>query len=52
MSFIKELETFAFGSRIKNLSDTLMRDMAMVYKELDIDFEPRWFTFFQLILQR
>ena len=52
MSFIKELGTFAFGSRIKNFSDTLMRDMAKVYKELDVDFEPRWFTFFQLILER
>ncbi len=52
MSFIKDLESFAIGSRIKNLSDTLMKDMSRVYKELGIDFEPRWFTFFQLILQK
>lgn len=52
MSFIKNLESFAIGSRIKNLSDTLMKDMSKVYKELGIGFEPRWFTFFQLILQR
>ena len=52
MLFIKELGTFAFGSRIKNFSDTLMRDMAKIYKELNVDFEPRWFTFFQLILKR
>jgi len=52
MSFIKDLDSFAIGSRIKNLSDTLMKDMSKVYKELDVDFEPRWFTFFQLILQK
>ena len=52
MSFIKDLGSFAIGSRMKNLTDTLMKDMSRVYKELGIDFEPRWFTFFQLILQR
>ncbi len=52
MEFIKELGTLALGSRIKNLSESLMRDMTRVYKEQDIDFEPRWFTFFQLVLQK
>lgn len=52
MEFIKELGTLALGSRIKNLSESLMRDVAKVYKEQNIDFEPRWFTFFQLLLQR
>lgn len=52
MAFIKELGVFALGSRIKNLSELLMRDMIMVYKDHNIDFEPRWFTFFQLILIR
>ena len=27
-----------------------MRDMAKVYNDQDIDFEPRWVTLFQLIL--
>ena len=52
MEFIKELGTLALGSRIKTLSETLMRDIAKVYKEQDADFEPRWFTFFQLMLQK
>ena len=52
MEFIKELGTIALGSRLKNLSDILMRDVAKVYKEHDVDFEPRWFTFFQLLIQK
>lgn len=52
MEFIKELGTLALGTRIKNLSESMMRDMAMIYKEQDIDFEPRWFTFFQLMLYK
>lgn len=52
MEFIKELGTLALGSRLKNLSDILIRDVAKVYKEHDVDFEPRWFTFFQLLIQK
>ncbi len=52
MEFIKELGPFALGSRLKNLSDILIRDVAKVYKEQDVDFEPRWFTFFQLLIQK
>ena len=50
MNFIKELGPLALGTRIKNLSELLMKDMARVYKEYGVDFEPRWFTLFQLIL--
>ncbi len=42
----------AFGSRMKNFTDTLMRDVARIYKDLDVDFEPRWFTFFMLLCER
>lgn len=52
MSFIDELGVMAMGTRLKNLSELLMKDMTRVYKEQGFDFEPRWFTFFQLILQR
>ncbi|MCD4698533.1 MAG: bifunctional helix-turn-helix transcriptional regulator/GNAT family N-acetyltransferase [Bacteroidales bacterium] len=50
MGFIEELGSLALGSRIKNLSDSLLKDMTKVYKEQNVDFEPRWFTFFQLLL--
>jgi DNA-binding MarR family transcriptional regulator/predicted GNAT family N-acyltransferase len=52
MNYIKELGIKAFGSRIKNFNDILMQDVLKTYKELNIDFEPRWFTIFQLLLSR
>ncbi|MFC2106783.1 GNAT family N-acetyltransferase [Bacteroidota bacterium] len=52
MSFIRELEMMAFGSRMKNFTDTLMRDVASIYKDLNVNFEPRWFTFFMLLCKR
>ncbi len=51
MNFIEELGTMALGSRVKNLSEMLMKDVSRIYKEMDLDFEPRWFTFFQLVLR-
>jgi ribosomal protein S18 acetylase RimI-like enzyme len=52
MNYIKELGIKAFGSRLKNLSDVLMQDVLKTYREYNIDFEPRWFTIFQLLLSR
>ena len=52
MSYIKELGLKAFGSRMKNLSDSLMQDVLKIYKEIHVDFEPRWFTIFQLLLAK
>jgi DNA-binding MarR family transcriptional regulator/ribosomal protein S18 acetylase RimI-like enzyme len=52
MDFIEELGTLALGTRIKNLGELLMKDMARIYKEQGMDFEPRWFTLFQLIIQK
>lgn len=52
MNFIEELGVLAIGSRIKNLSELLMRDVSKIYREYNVDFEPRWFTFFQLVLSR
>ncbi len=52
MNFIEELGVLAIGSRIKNLTELMMRDVSKIYREYNVDFEPRWFTFFQLILSR
>jgi len=52
MNFIEELGPLALGSRIKNLSELLMKDMSRVYKDHGIEFEARWFTLFQLVLKR
>jgi DNA-binding MarR family transcriptional regulator/GNAT superfamily N-acetyltransferase len=52
MNFIKELEELAFGTRLKQFSERLNQDSARVYQELNIDFEPRWFTFFYLLYKK
>ena len=49
MDFIKELGYLAIASRLKRLTDRFMRSANKVYKSLNIDFEPRFFTVFYLI---
>lgn len=49
MDFLKELGYLAIGSRMKGLTDRLLRGGSEVYRYLDIDFEPRWFTLFYLL---
>ncbi len=41
---IEELGSLALATRLKNLSERLAKDVALVYKELSFDFEPRWFA--------
>ena len=52
MDFIRQLGPLALGSRLKNLSDLLMKEMSAIYRQLGVEFEPRWFTIFQVILQQ
>jgi DNA-binding MarR family transcriptional regulator/N-acetylglutamate synthase-like GNAT family acetyltransferase len=49
MNFVQELGIKAFGSRLKNFSDLLIRDVTQIYSEQNIDFEPRWFTLMMLL---
>lgn len=49
MTIIKQLEELAFGTRLKLLTERLIHDASKVYRSLDIDFEPRWFTIFYLL---
>ncbi|HSH00359.1 MAG TPA: GNAT family N-acetyltransferase [candidate division Zixibacteria bacterium] len=41
---IKKLGPLGFASRLKRLSDRLMRDVGRVYRDIDVHFEPRWFS--------
>ena len=52
MSYLQSLGSMAIASRLKSLSDLLARDMNLVYKKQNIEFEPRWFTFFHLIYHK
>jgi len=49
MNYIQELGAVAIASRLRSLTDLLVRDMVKIYKEQNIDFEPRWFTFLHLL---
>jgi DNA-binding MarR family transcriptional regulator/N-acetylglutamate synthase-like GNAT family acetyltransferase len=49
MDKLVEYRELGFGSRLKRLSDTLMRDVKKVYKSLYIDFDPYLFPIFKTI---
>lgn len=51
MNTIKQIGHIAVGTRFRILTDRLMQDAGKIYKSLDIDFEPRWFTVFYLLNQ-
>ncbi|MBP1767598.1 MAG: family N-acetyltransferase [Candidatus Aminicenantes bacterium] len=49
MDFIKELGYLAIASRMKRLTDGLLRGGSEAYRSLGLDFEPRWFTLFYFL---
>jgi len=49
MDFLKELGYLAIASRMKGLTDRLLRGGSEAYRSLGLDFEPRWFTLFYLL---
>lgn len=49
MDFIEELGTLAIASRLKRLTDRLLRGGSEVYESLGLEFEPSWFTLFYLL---
>lgn len=49
MDFIQQLGALAFGSRLRRLSDRLMKDVARIYREYPVNFEPRWFPVLYLL---
>lgn len=52
MNYIEELGSRALGSRLKNFTESMVRDVALIYKYENIDFEPRWFTLFLLLSEK
>lgn len=49
MDLLNELAELALASRLRRLSDRLMKDVADVYQTVGVDFYPRWFTVFQAL---
>jgi GNAT superfamily N-acetyltransferase/predicted transcriptional regulator len=49
MDVIRQLGPLALASRFRRLADWLYRDAPRIYREMRIDFEPRWFPLFYLL---
>lgn len=46
MDVLTELAELAFATRLKRLSERLVKDVSAVYHKLGLDFEGRWFSVF------
>lgn len=51
MDLIRDLGELALGSRLRRLSDYIMRNGVDVYREYGIDFDPKWFPVFYALGQ-
>jgi DNA-binding MarR family transcriptional regulator len=49
MDLITELGALALATRLKRLSERLAQDVNKIYKELDLDFESKWFLVLELL---
>jgi DNA-binding MarR family transcriptional regulator/predicted GNAT family acetyltransferase len=49
MDILKQLGELALGSRMRRLSERFVQDVSLLYKEQDIDFEPRWFPLYYML---
>lgn len=52
MDFLRSLGPLAVVSRLRRLSERMTQDVVTMYKDLGIDFEPRWFPVFYLLSQK
>lgn len=51
-NIIDDLEELAIGARMKRLYDTFARDVTVIYKDQQLDFEPKYFALYYLISER
>ena len=51
-NYIDRLGSIAIATRLKNLTDRLMTDGLLIYKDIQSDFEPRWFAYLNLLNDR
>lgn len=52
MGVFEQLGSLALATRLKILSDSLAKDVGNIYRQLNIQFEPRWFTLFWTLKTR
>lgn len=51
MDFLKQLGSLAISSRMRRLADRMSQDVSLLYRDLNLDFEPRWYPVFSLLSQ-
>lgn len=49
MDLMSDLGALALGSRLKRLSDRMMKSVSEIYRSSGIDFESKWFPLFYLL---
>lgn len=49
MDLMSDLGALALGSRLKRLSDRMMKSVSEIYKNSGVDFESKWFPLFYLL---
>ncbi|WP_259014726.1 bifunctional helix-turn-helix transcriptional regulator/GNAT family N-acetyltransferase [Emticicia fluvialis] len=49
MDLISDLGALALGSRLKRLSDRMMKSVSEIYKSSGVDFESKWFPIFYVL---
>ncbi|HVP35617.1 MAG TPA: bifunctional helix-turn-helix transcriptional regulator/GNAT family N-acetyltransferase [Terriglobales bacterium] len=49
MDLLRKLGPLAIASRLRRLTEWLYKDGARIYQEQSLDFEPRWFSLFNLL---
>jgi DNA-binding MarR family transcriptional regulator len=49
MDLISDLGALALGSRLKRLSDRMMKSVSEIYRNSGVDFESKWFPLFYLL---
>lgn len=52
MEFLRQLGPLAIVSRFRRLSERMTQDVVTLYRDLNIDFEPRWFPVFYLLSRK
>ncbi len=52
MDYLEELGGLALGSRLRRLSERISQEVASIYAQQNIRFDPRWFPVFHLIASR
>lgn len=52
MDYLDRLGSLALGSRLKRMSERLGQEVAEVYSEAGVSFEPKWFPVFRLLAEQ